>query len=218
MLDKLAVMLRQAWASFDAGQLDEADLLYSELLSGTCPETKEYEDALYGMGFVRSHQGRFEEARQCYAVLLERARSKGDFWKESICLHQLGMVERMAKRCDDAIQLFAAEHALLVKHFPDNAGHLAANYYEQGYVTLLQGRIGESEPLMVKSLEFAERSGDPMVSGCSLRGMGEIVAAQGKGESALRYFSASCQAFAEANDPLAVAEVEKLMAAIPSTG
>lgn len=106
--EELVKLAREAFEAFDSGELDRAVSLYQECLRLLGPDDPEYEPALHMLGFAWARQGEFEEARRCYAELLARSQAEGDPGRESVALHQLGMVERLAGHFEAADRFFHA--------------------------------------------------------------------------------------------------------------
>ena len=75
-----------------------------------------------------------------------------------VAVHQLGLVERMVERYEEAQLLFQLEVKLLKDYNIESALNWLANYYEQGYVVLLMNNPQLAEQLMHQSLQLAIQS------------------------------------------------------------
>lgn len=203
--------LNQAFELFENNKLLEAEKIYQECLKLIDTRSTNYVPTLHWLGFVKSELKKFDEARSIYLELREIAKSSLNLQDELIAIHQLGMVERMAENYDEAQEIFDQELALLRSSHPNWHVGFAANYYEQGYILLKKNNLPEAENLMNKSLRYAEQSNDQIALGCSLRGLGEINKAKGEIEKAVTYFQESIVAFKEANDIMAVNEVNRML-------
>ena len=121
------------------------------------------------------------------------------------------MVERMAENYEEARRLFTMEYSLLHQFDIASSLALAANLYEQGYVQLLQTNIAQAQEFMGKSLHYARLSNDDISLGCSFRGLGEIQKAKGNLKKALQYIELAKKSFEEANDFMAVKELQRVL-------
>lgn len=203
--------LKRAFNLFDNGRLEEAEAIYDECLNGMDKGTAAYENALHMMGFTKSALGKYEEARLLYRQLREAAQSEQHTEKEQIALHQLGMVERMAGNYGKAQEYFMEEFTMLEQNRPAFHTGFAANYYEQGMILLKKNSLHQAEEIMKKSLLYAEKSGDPISIGCSLRGLGEISIAQERREEATDYWMRARMAFEGAGEMNGVREIDQLL-------
>lgn len=203
--------LKRAFDLFENGNLEEAEALYDECLNEMDKGTASYETALHMMGFTKSALGKYEEARLLYLQLREAAQSEQHTEKEQIALHQLGMVERMAGNYGKAQEYFLEEIAMLERNNPTFHAGFAANYYEQGMILLKQHEPDRAESIMKKSLLYAEKSGDPISIGCSLRGLGEISLVQERRKEATDYWMRARMAFEGAGERNGVREIDELL-------
>ena len=202
--------LRLAFDAFDKGELERAADLYQRVLEAHASEDL-HAHALYGLGFVRSQQGRFLEARGLYLKLLERAKAQGNLTAQHRAMHQLGMVERLAERYETALHWFQREHGLLEHLTEGRAVALSANLYERGYVTFLAGDPQAGRSLLRDSLNYADEADDPMCQGCALRALGEVAAAGGAVDEARGHWRSSLRHFEKAGDRVASDEVRTLL-------
>ena len=211
MMSNINELLAEAFKLFDEGQVEQSARLYLSCLrqipNKTCDE---YKVALHGLGYVKSELKQFTEARFLYNELHELAILNNDATEQCIAIHQLGMVERMAENYDEASRLFTMEYSLLHQFDIASSLSLATNLYEQGYVQLLQNNIVQAEEYMEKSFHYALLSNDDICIGCSYRGLGEIQKAKGNLEKALRYIELAKESFENANDIIAVKELQRI--------
>lgn len=208
----LKEQLNQAFELFDKGYLGEAEELYNECLrkiSNT--NSDEYTQGLHGLGYVMVSLCKYDEARSHYNELIKIALSNEDKVNHCIAIHQLGMVERMAEKFDEALKLFQSEADLLGKYKIESALNWSANFYEQGYVNLKMKNLKKAEHLMGESLKFAKKSEDNVCIGCAYRGYGEIYQAKGNKLLAKQSFHYAKEIFKEANDNIAIQEIDKLL-------
>lgn len=203
--------LTRAFDLFDNGKLFEAEELYNECLRNFEKTSDEYKTALHGLGFVKASQEEYNQARKIYIELRKIEQSNINAQGEHVAIHQLGMVERMSKNYKKAQELFEEELKLLMDFKPDFQVGFAANYYEQGFILLKRNILEKAEELMMQSLQYSKRSGDPICMGCSLRGLGEVFMAKRENEKAMTYFLKSIKAFKEGNDEVAVNGVNLLI-------
>ena len=202
--------IRLAFDAFDKGELERAADLYQRVLEAhTSGDIHAH--ALHGLGFVRSQQGRFLEAREIYTKLLEDAKTQGNLTAQHRAMHQLGMVERLAERYETALYWFRREHGLLEHLTEGRAVALSANLYERGYVTFLAGDPQVGKRLLRDSLTYANEAGDAMCQGCALRALGEVAAAGDAADEAREQWRSSLRHFEKAGDRVASDEVQTLL-------
>ena len=202
--------LRLAFDAFDKGELGRAADLYQRVLEAHASGDI-HAHALHGLGFVRSQQGRFLEARELYLKLLEHAEAQGNLTAQHRAMHQLGMVERLAGRFETALHWFQREHGLLEHLTEGRAVALSANLYERGYVTFLAGNPQAGKRLLRDSLTYANEAGDAMCQGCALRALGEVAAAGGAVDEARGQWRSSLRHFEKVGDRVASDEVRTLL-------
>jgi tetratricopeptide (TPR) repeat protein len=201
-----------AFEAFDNGDYVTAERLYKQLLNAAEPESDEARSAQHMLGFVYAQCGDYDRAQDIYRQLWALANTRADHRAEAICMHQLGMVARLAERYGDAIELFQRECRLRHQHLPDDMVGSSANYYERGFVNYLQGQMTSAQMLMQQALDYANKVDDAMCLGCALRGMGQIAQKHGKADEARAHFTGSAAAFRKAGDEKAAAEVEAMSA------
>lgn len=202
-------MLQLAWKKFDAGDYVGAEALYLACLQQTsASDTERYIAVLMGLVYTESFLEKYDEARQYGRRLLHEAKNAAD---QHVALHQLGMVERMAGNWPEAMQLFLEEERVLCASFPDDDLRLAANLYEQAYVYFRLAELAKAESIMRVSLDRAAAAKDDMCMGCSFRGLGEILKADGRTDEATACFGKAIAAFTKAGDRIAVDEIRKML-------
>ena len=206
--------VRLAFDAFDKGELARAADLYQKVLEAHASGDI-HAHALHGLGFVRSQQGRFLEARGLYLKLLEQAKAQGNLTAQHRATHQLGMVERLAERYETALYWFHRERGLLEHLTEERFVALSANLYEQGYVTFLAGNPQTGKSLLKDSLDYADEAGDPRCQGCALRALGEVAAAGGAVDEAREHWRSSLRHFQKAGDRVASDEVRTLLNTLP---
>ncbi len=208
-MEKIQEMISEAWALFDDKKYDEARDLYRK-----CYEEMTADDAatessiLMGLIYVESFSGNYDLARDYANKLLDSASDDED---KHICLHQLGMVERMAENYETALSVFVYEESIIKAAFPDGHDRLSANMYEQGYVNYKMGNLSNATKLMEKAVMLGKQSGDATCLACAYRGMGEILVASGNRAQAKKYFQKSIEEFRLAEDYKGIQEVEELI-------
>lgn len=202
--------LDAAVGSLSAGELDRAERLAQQALASSQPGSQAEADAVHLLAFVESEQGKLDQARARYTTLRERYRSLGDVERESVAIHQLGMVARLAGDYAGAAALFDEEAALLERHLPENLLHKGANLYEQGFVKFLRKELSEAERLFREGLNVVGADGDAMVRGCLWRGLGQVLSAGGERRGAPAAYREARAAFTAAGDETAMREVEEL--------
>jgi len=199
-----------AFEAFDNGDYVTAERLYKRLLNDAEPESDEARNAQHMLGFVYAQRGDYDRAQDIYRQLWASANTRADHRAEAICMHQLGMVARLARRYNTAIELFQREHRLRQQHLPDDAVGFSTNYYERGFINYLQGQTTSAHLFMQQALDYAHKADDPMCLGCALRGMGQIAQEQGRADEAQAHLTSSAAAFRKAGDEKAAAEVESM--------
>ena len=183
--------LNHAFELFDTEHLDEADALYNECLNQVSDiNSNEYSQVLHGLGYVKASQQNMDHC---------------------IAIRQLGMVERMAKCFEEAVNLFQLEAKLLKDYKIESPLNWSTNYYEQGYVALLMNNIVLAEQLLHQSLQLAIQSEDNVCLGCAYRGLGEVYRAKGEEVLAKKSFHQAMEAFEKVNDKIAVQEIIQLL-------
>lgn len=202
--------LNRAVAALSRGDLEPAERLAREALAAAEPGSGAEADALGLLAFIEAEQGKLEQARARYLVVRERNRQAGDPERESVAVHQLGMVARLSGDYVGAAALFDEEAAMLERYLSENGLRRGGNLYEQGFVRFLRGELGESVRLFRQGLEVVGPGGDPMVLGCLWRGLGQVLAAGGDGRGAAAAYQEARDAFTAAGDPAAVRQVEEL--------
>lgn len=208
-MNQIQRKITQAFELFDQGKVLEAEKLYEECLSELSDDKSvEYQTALHGMGYVKAHLKKYEDARNIYEELLKIAEDQQNLVDQIVAIHQLGMVERMAHNYDEALAYFDKEYEWLKEIEENKQLMLAANYYEKGYIHFLKKDYEVAERFMGKSLDHAKASEDKVALGCAYRGLGEIHQATGRKKSADRFFERAIQCFKEVGDKHAVAEIE----------
>ncbi len=211
-MEKIQEMISEAWTLFDDKKYDEARDLYRK-----CYEEMTADDAatessiLMGLMYVESFSGNYDLARDYANKLLDSASNDDD---KHICLHQLGMVERMAENYETALSVFIDEENIIKAAFSDGYDRLSANMYEQGYVNYKMGNLSNATKLMENAVMLGKQSGDAMCLACAYRGMGEILAALDNWTGAKEYFQKSMEEFKQAEDYKGMQEVEEMMYAI----
>ena len=211
-MELLEEKLNEAFVLFDQGRLNEAELLYNECLNVVEDRNaEEYAQILHGLGYVKAAQRNYDVAREHYSELLDIAITNGQEMDHCVAVHQLGMVERMASCYEKAEQMFQLEAKLLKEYGIASTVNWSANYYEQGYVALMQKKLELAEKFMKESLNFAKESADDVCLGCAYRGLGEFYIANNHETLAKEFFQYSLDAFERANDVMAIQEIKELL-------
>lgn len=211
-MDIIKKKLARAFQYFNKGQLKQAEILYLECLDKIEDQlSKQYKQALHGLGIVKSELGNYQLASELYMQLLAIAKQEINKQEEAIVYHQLGMVKRMAGDCTSALDYFTKEQMIYKEHDPDFHLGFAANLYEQGMICMNQGKLKEAAKRMTESLQHAKQTDDLIVLGCAYRGLGDIAKTAGNLDTAKEHFHLARQAFQEAKDTRAVLGVEERM-------
>lgn len=199
--------LNEAWSLFDTGNVEASRELYMECLRELTRDMHDfYVAALMGLVYVESFCGNFEQARVHANELLKNA---CDDPEAHIFLHQAGMVERMAGMYTEAMDFFLRERKLLLDQpLVDQAG-ISANFYETGYINLMQAHYEEAEQDLRASLKAGCESGDMECIGCAYRGLGELYVKMSLCDFSHEMYQKAIEAFAQADDMLAVREVKE---------
>lgn len=204
--------INEAFELFDQGEYDQAEELYLACLKKLGDRKSDsYKAVLNGLGYVKSHQGEFREARKYINEVLEIAIEQADKMEEAMAFHQLGMVERMAGEYESALRLFTKEAAIWKAHFPDFTVGFSANSYERGYIAIKQEQYEEAAELFRSSLDNAKAGNSLVAAGCAHRGMGELELAKKRVEQAGNHFKQALSAFEEAGDEIAAAETQEFL-------
>lgn len=211
-------LFHQAFLAFDSGRYDEAERLYALALEKyPVSQYEQYRQAAHGLAFTCCFQNKFDQAREIYTNLYRVVQDAHDLRWQAIVLHQQGVVERMAGNFCEALSMFQKEYDFRSLHLPDDSAGFAANLYEQGYILLKLGDTAQALTIMYRSLDMAQQANDAMCLGCAYRGLGEIYAALDEHDQARTCFSLSGQAFEQAGDQVAAAEVWRLDMALLET-
>lgn len=204
--------INEAFELFEQGEFEKAEAIYLACLEELRDEKSDaYKAVLYGLGYVKSHQGEMDKAKQYFNEVREIALEQADKKEEAMALHQLGMVERMAGEYEEALRLFTAEKEIWKGHFPDFYIGFSANCYEKGYIALKQKRYEEASELLQTSLEYAKAAADLVAEGCAYRGLGEIELVRRRFDQAKAYFEQARSAFEEAGETIGVAEIQEFL-------
>ncbi|GAA4007165.1 tetratricopeptide repeat protein [Deinococcus rubellus] len=190
---------QQAYAALDQAEYGQAEALFD-----TLPE----DSRAFGLGYVYAFTGRFEEARAIYTAL--RTKNVG-LPLEHVCLHQLGMVERMAGEWNAALECFQ-EEAELIATLGDSPLPVSANAYELGTVWQALGEAQKAREYFEQAVQAQQASGDLVALGCGERGLGDWYAAQDERSKATAHWQAALEAFSEAGDAKAVQDVKEQLA------
>src|SRR5699024_5325610 len=170
-----------------------------------------YHHALFGLGYVKAVLNDYFGAYNIYQKLLRNAQQKGNKKDEAIYFHQLGMVERMIGNYKCANSFFSQEATIYYDYFPEYTLGFAANWYEQGYIAMKQGKLQNAKKIMHQSLDYAIQSEDSISIGCSHRGLGEIYHLLSSRILGNKHFQMAIKAFDEADDSIGVQEVVNMM-------
>ncbi|WP_085993574.1 tetratricopeptide repeat protein [Oceanobacillus senegalensis] len=205
--------LNNALNFVNKGHLKQAEILYLECLDKI--EDKQssiYKQAMHGLGFIKSELGQFKEASKLYIALLYIARDKGDKEDEALAYHQLGMVERLSGNIEKALHYFAKEYEIYHDTFPEFHLGFAVNLYERGKTCLLQNELTEAQYFIEDSLNHGEKTGEPIVVGCTHRDLGHIFQLNGEKKKAMIHYKYALDAFQRAEDSQAIKDIERKMA------
>lgn len=195
------MLLGDVWSAIDEGRYDAAETLLER-----DDELSKSPAGQMARGYIFAFRGQFDEARQVYGRLRETALAQPERIREHIAVHQLGMVERMAGRYEEALALFEEEHDLID---PDADHALAVNAYELGNVALLLGRLDDAERELTRCLHLARTGDDPVALGCAWRGLGDLAVAREDFEAASSAYAHAKEAFREADDERALREIDE---------
>lgn len=210
-MKNINTQLAKAFDLFDQGRIEEAEKIYVKCLQSLEENSDTYVTALHGLGYIKARQAQHADARQIYSKIRQITLDNGNIENEHIAVHQLGMVERMAKNYEKALELFSEEFKLLNREKPDFSAGYAANYYEKGMILLELGETDRAEDSLLESLVYSKQSDDLISLGCSFRGLGELYQVKQMEKEAKSYFLEAIKAFEKASDKEAVKEVNLLM-------
>lgn len=204
--------LNEAFGLFDKGEYKQAEKLYLACLNELTDEQPNlYKATLTGLGYVKSHQGQYEKARQYFKEVFDISLSQEDKKEEAMALHQLGMVERMAGEFDKALHFFTEEEKIWKQYFPEFFIGFSANSYEKGYIAVKQGQYERAMELFQNALTFAKPANSDIALGCAYRGIGELEMAKSCFEKAIIHFRQALSAFDAAGDSIAVEEIQHFL-------
>lgn len=204
--------LNVAFALFEKGEFQQAEEIYLSCVRSIPDKTStSYKAALNGLGYVKSFQGQFGKATAYYQELLNISKKEADLKEEAMALHQLGMVERMAGNFQRSREFFVAEGEIWTRHFPGFYVGFAANFYERGSIAIKEKKYTAASILLTQSLEYAVLAKSLVAQGCAHRGMGELGIATSKFDEAKNAFQKALSAFKEAEDRMAVEEIQRFL-------
>ncbi|KAF1291378.1 tetratricopeptide repeat protein [Candidatus Enterococcus leclercqii] len=178
------------------------------------PEDPHYFDYLNYSGYLATQKLQWQEAEELYDEYLRLAQALQDTEKIHVGLHQLAMVKREQGLLPEAQQLIQQEATILEASFPDDSYRKAVNHYEAGYLALLLGNFPEAHEILTESLTLAEQNDDPILLGCSWRGLGELRVAEGKKAEAKTALQTALRFFEAGEDQVGAADIRRKLAAI----
>ncbi|WP_135229333.1 tetratricopeptide repeat protein [Deinococcus fonticola] len=192
-------MLQDVWLAIDERRYGQAESILQ-----TSDELRPTRAGQMALGYILSHTGRHEEAREVYRNLREQHR--GDEW-EHIAVHQQGRVERLAGEHRKALEFFAEERKLIEKH-SDDPHKFAANAFEAAQCHLALLNLKEARHRMTEALERAHQHDDPEMLGRAERGMADLSLLEGHPDAAKLHLERAQVAFQQADDEFAVREID----------
>lgn len=199
--------IEAGWAAFSAGDFAGAEELFATLLEDPAQAGEGHDLARFGLGYVWAHTDRFPQARSAYQTLVREAQARGDGGAAHRAQHQLGMVERLAGDWPAAQRCFEVERQMIeALGCPDLS--VSVNAYELGIVALHLGESVQAKAWLDLCLMTARRTTDRVAVGCAHRALGDWHDAQGESRAATAHWRAAAAAFAEADDPQAIADLQ----------
>lgn len=200
--------IEAGWAAFTAGDFPQAEAIFDALLANPAHAGEGHHMARFGLGYVWAHTERYGEARTVYETLEEEALAQGDAWAAHRARHQVGMVERLAGNWIAAQACFEAERRMIeALGSPDLP--VSVNAYELGVLAMHLGEQDQARAWLDVCLETAARTPDRVAVGCAHRALGDWFLAQEDRPAAHNAWHAALAAFAEADDPQAIAGIRE---------
>ena len=212
-MDKLKEKLAAAFIQLEKANSVQAENLYRECIEesrGGNPDL--FKSALLGLGNVKSTQGNFEEAQIIYQKLIEAASLENEWGYIAAALHQLGVLERLSGNLKTAKDHLHHEYEILEKQLTSSNAAFAANYYENGLISLNEGKLKAAKKKMQTSLDYALKSGEPVSIGYSFRGKGAVLQAIGRTDEAMSSFDSAKKAFGQAENRPAIQKLDEMIA------
>ena len=192
-------MLQEVWLAIDERRYGQAESILQS--SDDLRPTRAGQMAL---GYILSHTGRHDEAREVFRNLREQHR--GDEW-EHIAVHQQGRVERLAGEHARALAFFAEERHLIEKN-SDDPHKFAANAFEAAQCQMALRQLKEARHSLMEALERARQHDDPETLGRAERGLADLSVLEGHPDAAKLHLERAQVAFRQAEDEFAVREIE----------
>lgn len=212
MVDQIKVLLANAFEKFDSEEWDTAEDLYRkgmQLADGK--DERLLNNCIHGLAFTLALKGNFQEAHLLYKKLLKDAQNNQDISEEAIALHQIGMVYRMEKKFNRAIEIFTEEKQLREEKLPNDFVGFSANAYELGIIALEMEEFEQTISYLTKALENGCLANDPICMACAHRGMGEYYQRSGNVYESKIHFQQSIELFEQSGDERGVASVRLLI-------
>lgn len=192
-------MLQDVWLAIDERRYGQAESILQS--SDDLRPTRAGQMAL---GYILSHTGRHDEAREVFSNLREQHR--GDEW-EHIAVHQQGRVERLAGEHARALEFFAQEREL-IQRCSEDPHKFAANAFEAAQCHMALMQLPEARHSLIEALERARQHDDPETLGRAERGLAQLCLLEGHPDAARLHLERAEVAFGQADDEFAVREIE----------
>lgn len=190
----------------------DAEQLYRRAIK----EAKEFDeqylnDTLHMLAFTLAMKKEFPESRSIYEQLLSVATNDSD---KAIVLHQIGMVYRLEKQYDKAIESFSKEKILREKSLQNDFVGFSANAYEFGFIALERDQFKQAFTYFSQALEHGKAADDLICIACAYRGLGSYYAQAEEEIKAIESFRSSISAFEEARDSIGAEKVHDMLTTI----
>ncbi|MFE6946295.1 tetratricopeptide repeat protein, partial [Streptomyces chartreusis] len=150
----------QATRQMRAGQLDEADRTYRDILNAlqqqpiTSQQRSDVAVTYHQLGMIAQERGRLDDAEDWYRQSLTIEEELNNRPGMASTYHQLGMVAQKRRRLDDAEDWY--RQSLTIEEELNNRPGMASSYHQLGRVAQERGRLDDAEDWYRQSLTIEE--------------------------------------------------------------
>ncbi|MEU9874860.1 CHAT domain-containing tetratricopeptide repeat protein [Streptomyces phaeochromogenes] len=154
----------QAGRQVTAGQLDQAERTYADILSvlqlqpAASQQRRHIATAYHQLGRVAQNRGRLDEAEDWYRQSLTIDEDLGDRPGIGTAYHQLGMTAQNRGRLDEAEDWY--RQSLTIKEDLGDRPGIGTAYHQLGNIAYLRDRLDEAETWYRQSLTIKKDLGD----------------------------------------------------------